>query len=288
VSSWRSRSVVGATSWSKEAVEPRSEVGDECEHRLTNVTFVARTIRLEPFAPVVAPQFLQKAEQTTAEMRFFVADNLAPFPRPELRYVVAYTSITTTEPAPICHSTKIPGTRARSSHPRSEESSPSRKSVACITATNVSPTDSYQLLLTVAAEYWRRGGGSRPRGSVGGERERFGYQRGLHSSERAGRSRKRRHRYERGSSDVELSSTSRVVPSMTARAINHLCGVTRGGSRRLIVPGAAINSDFRRCQVPLLSRVSESMVRCVRCAARNSTINESYSSAAPERRCGAR
>ena len=50
--------------------EPRSEVADEREHRLTNVAFVARTIRLEPFAPVVGPQFLQEAEQVTAEMRF--------------------------------------------------------------------------------------------------------------------------------------------------------------------------------------------------------------------------
>ena len=32
--------------------------------------------------------------------------------------------------------------------PRSEESSPSRKSVACITATNVSPPDPYHFLLT--------------------------------------------------------------------------------------------------------------------------------------------
>src|ERR1700730_14869037 len=50
--------------------EPRSEVAYEREHRLTNFAFVARTIRLEPFAPVVGPQFLQEAEQVTAEMRF--------------------------------------------------------------------------------------------------------------------------------------------------------------------------------------------------------------------------
>src|SRR6266849_3471292 len=63
------RARVGNQLWA-DLPEPRSEVGDECEHRLTNVAFVARTIRLEPFASVVAPQFLQEAEQVTAEMRF--------------------------------------------------------------------------------------------------------------------------------------------------------------------------------------------------------------------------
>jgi hypothetical protein len=39
-------------------------------------------------------------------------------------------------------------TCARSSHPESEKSSPSRKSLACITTTNGSLPDSYQLALT--------------------------------------------------------------------------------------------------------------------------------------------
>src|SRR5208337_687836 len=49
---------------------------------------------------------------------------------------------TTTAAAPIFHSTRIVRTRARSRHPESEESSPSRKSLACFTATSVSPPDS--------------------------------------------------------------------------------------------------------------------------------------------------
>jgi hypothetical protein len=148
---------VGATSWSKEAVEPRSEVGDECEHRLTNVTFVARTSRLEPFAPVVAPQFLQKAEQTTAEMRFLHRRQSSSFSsaRVALRrsvYIDYY------------HRTRTHLSLDKDSRDSRPIQPPKigrvvaiRKSVACITATNVSPTDSYQLLLTVAAEYWRRG-----------------------------------------------------------------------------------------------------------------------------------
>jgi hypothetical protein len=51
------------------------------------------------------------------------------------------TSTTTTGPAPISHSTRIAQTHARSCHPGADESSPSRKSMACITATNVSPPD---------------------------------------------------------------------------------------------------------------------------------------------------
>src|SRR5713101_9905853 len=63
------RARVGDQLWA-DLPEPRSEVGDEREHWLTNVAFIACTIRLEPFAPVVAPQFLQEAEQVRAEMRF--------------------------------------------------------------------------------------------------------------------------------------------------------------------------------------------------------------------------
>jgi len=57
----------------------------------------------------------------------------------------------TRRPARIFHSTRIVRTRAQSRRPGSEESSPSSKSMACITATNVSLPDSsaifaYQLV----------------------------------------------------------------------------------------------------------------------------------------------
>src|SRR5258708_24942225 len=52
-------------------------------------------------------------------------------------------STTTAGPAPISHSTRIVQTHARSCHPGADESSPSRKSMACITATSVSPPDRY-------------------------------------------------------------------------------------------------------------------------------------------------
>ena len=46
-------------------------------------------------------------------------------------------------PARIFHSTRIAQTHAGSCHPGADESSPSRKSMACITATNVSPPEQY-------------------------------------------------------------------------------------------------------------------------------------------------
>src|ERR1700686_376369 len=55
-----------------------------------------------------------------------------------------HMSTTTTERALIFHSTRISRSLAQSCHPGSEESSPFRKSVACITATNVSPPDRFQ------------------------------------------------------------------------------------------------------------------------------------------------
>jgi hypothetical protein len=51
-------------------------------------------------------------------------------------------STITKAPVPIFHSIRIAPILARSCHPGSEEYSPSRKSVACITATNVSPPNS--------------------------------------------------------------------------------------------------------------------------------------------------
>jgi hypothetical protein len=53
----------------------------------------------------------------------------------------------TTKRAPIFQSTRIAQTHARPYHPGSEESSPTRKSVPCITATNVPPPDASDLLL---------------------------------------------------------------------------------------------------------------------------------------------
>src|SRR5229473_5669373 len=78
------RTRVGNQLWA-DLPEPRSEVSDECEHRLTNVAFVACTIRLEPFAPVVAPQFLQEAEQVTAEMRLLHRQQSFAFEAPRRR-----------------------------------------------------------------------------------------------------------------------------------------------------------------------------------------------------------
>src|SRR5258707_6421305 len=78
------RERVGNQLWA-DLTEPRSEVSDECEHRLTNVAFVAYTIRLEPFALVVAPQFLQEAEQVTAEMRLLHRQHLFAFEAPRRR-----------------------------------------------------------------------------------------------------------------------------------------------------------------------------------------------------------
>lgn len=62
------------------------------------------------------------------------------------------TSTTTTERARIFRSTRIARTRAYSCHPGSGESSPSRKSVACITVTNVSPPNQYLFLFAKVAQ----------------------------------------------------------------------------------------------------------------------------------------
>jgi hypothetical protein len=55
----------------------------------------------------------------------------------------AIVSTTTTGTGPISHSTRIAQTHARSCQMGADESSPSRKSMACITVTNVSPPEQY-------------------------------------------------------------------------------------------------------------------------------------------------
>ncbi len=52
-------------------------------------------------------------------------------------------------------------------------------------------------------------------------------------------------RWGRATLMIELSSTSRVVPSITAIAINHLCDIACGASIRLMVLGAAIDLRLR-------------------------------------------
>jgi hypothetical protein len=62
-----------------------------------------------------------------------------------------HISITTSERARIFHSTRIARTLVHSCHSGSGESSPSRKSVACITVTNVSPPDQSHFLFANVA-----------------------------------------------------------------------------------------------------------------------------------------
>jgi hypothetical protein len=69
------------------------------------------------------------------------------------RVLFSHTSTTTTEAAPHLHLIRIAPTLARSNDAEAERSSPSRKSPACITATNVSPPDSPRIL----AHQWLRG-----------------------------------------------------------------------------------------------------------------------------------
>jgi putative transposase len=64
------------------------------------------------------------------------------------------TPTITKPPGRIFRSTRIAPTPARSCHARSERWSPSRKSAACIIATNVSPPDSYR----IPAHQWLRRG----------------------------------------------------------------------------------------------------------------------------------
>jgi len=88
-------------------------------------------------------------ERVIGSIRRECLDYIIIFNERHLRRVLPRTSTTTIEPALIFRSTRIAPTRARSSHPGSEESSPSRKSVVCITATSVSPPDSPHLLVAI-------------------------------------------------------------------------------------------------------------------------------------------
>jgi hypothetical protein len=66
-------------------------------------------------------------------------DHIVIFQERHLAASYPRMSTTTNAPALIFRSTRIVRTRAQSSRPESEEPSRSRKSVACILATNVSP-----------------------------------------------------------------------------------------------------------------------------------------------------
>jgi hypothetical protein len=83
-------------------------------------------------------------ELAISSIRRECLDYIVIFNERHLRRVSQRISITTTKRAPISHSTRIAQTHARSCDPGSEESSPSRKSMACINATkNVSPPEQY-------------------------------------------------------------------------------------------------------------------------------------------------
>src|ERR1700726_900913 len=49
-------------------LQPRSEIHDESDDWFAHVAFVARPILLEPFAPVVAFQFLEELKQVGLEV----------------------------------------------------------------------------------------------------------------------------------------------------------------------------------------------------------------------------
>src|SRR5712672_161887 len=84
-------------------------------------------------------------ERVIGSLRRECLDYIVIFNERHLRRVLSRYIDYYHQRAPISHSTRIARTRAPHCRPGSAKSLPSRKSMACITATNVSPPDSSRL-----------------------------------------------------------------------------------------------------------------------------------------------